>query len=60
MAERGVMTFIFGEQIATTFPYSFVSALVVFGFLTWLYLMLTMEKLHRHMSKSKQLGKFEE
>jgi hypothetical protein len=54
VAEKGVMILLFGEQMATTFPYSFISALFVFGFLSWLHLMITMEKLHRHLSKNKQ------
>jgi len=60
VAERGVMTLLFGEQIATTFPYSFVTALILFGFLSWFYLMITTKKFHRHISKSRQLRKFEE
>jgi hypothetical protein len=50
MAEKGVMTLLFGTHILTTFPYSFIFSLIIFGTLLWLSLMTVMEKLHWQLS----------
>ena len=46
IAEKCIMTLLFGEQLLTTFPYSFIFSLLIYGTLLWLSLMVLIEKLH--------------
>ena len=54
-AERNFIVFIFGEEVLTgasyitTFPYSFMFSLLLFGFYFWFLPFLGLLKLHEHL-----------
>lgn len=50
MAEKNVIPLLFGTYIITTFPYSFIFSLMVFGTLLWLLFMTVVENLHWQLS----------
>jgi hypothetical protein len=52
MAEKNVIPLLFGKYMITTFPYSFIFSLMVFGTVLWLVLMTVVEKLHWQMSST--------
>ena len=49
IAEKGLMTLLFGEQLLTTFPFSFIFSLLIYGMLLWLSLMVLTQKIHWHL-----------
>ena len=53
IAEKGIMILLFGTQMLTTFPYSFIFTLILFGALLWLFVVIVMEEIHSHLSDTK-------
>ena len=52
VVESGVMILLFGEQIATTFPYSFIFSLLIFGFFFWFLPYLGLLELHNRLMEN--------